>query len=92
MYQVKVLEDKTWKGVLYDCLNRDTIVTALPEYGNTYVTLQTYKDAADLYDFVLREFHKDAQYNDLTAVKFVAIYPTGREREVLQYKQLVRRK
>ena len=92
MYQVKVLKDKVWHGVLRDSIDRDVIVMSRPEYGNTYITLQAYKDAADLYDFVLREFHKDTQYDDLSAVKFVAIYPTGREREVLQYKQLVRRK
>jgi hypothetical protein len=92
MYQVKVLDGKVWKGVLYDCLNKDTIVTALPEYGDTYVTIKTYMAAADLYDFVLREFHKDTQYDNLSAVKFVEMLSNGRERQVIQYKELKRRK
>jgi hypothetical protein len=78
--------------VLNDTIDRGVIVMGMPEYSTTNVTISAYKDAADLYDFVLREFHKDTQYDNLSAVKFVAIYPTGREREVLQYKQLVRRK
>ena len=91
MYQIKVLIDKTWKALLNDCIDRGTVVTGL-QYDSEYVNIATYKDAADLYDFVLREFHKDIQYDNLVAVKFVEVHPSGREREVLQYKELKRRK
>ena len=91
MFQVKVLIDKTWKALLNDCITRGTIVPGL-QYDGEYMNITTYKDAADLYDFVLREFHQGTLYDNLLAVKFVEILPNGREWSVFQYKDLVRRK
>lgn len=91
MYQVKVLEDKVWKAALNDSVERGEVLRQISEYESNHVNLANYPDAADLYDFVQKEFYKKTE-KEYAAVKLVKVTPSGRELEVMQFKELKRRK